>query len=125
MTVAEYNRRVSRALQQAQDAVGIRSAAEFARRIAARSGGAPDTSTYQRWLRAETNIPAWALVMAAEEAQSSIDTLLGIGDLITLLMSHLEVMISDVQRQMSDVQKRMNRQPDEQPHPTTPDGKPI
>jgi len=125
MTVADYNRRVSRALQQAQDAVGIRSAAEFARRIAARSGGAPDTSTYQRWLRAETNIPAWALVMAAEEAQSSVDTLLGIGDRDTERMSRLEAMISDLQRQMSDMQERLNRQPAEQPQPSTPDGKPI
>jgi hypothetical protein len=63
-------------MEQAQARAGIRSAAAFARRLATRTGGSPDASTYQRWLRGDSLAPAWALVAAAEEAGEGIDGLL-------------------------------------------------
>lgn len=66
-----------RALERAQASLGIRSGAAFARRLAQRTGGPPDPSTYQRWLRGDSVVPAWALLAAADEAQQSLDDLLG------------------------------------------------
>jgi hypothetical protein len=77
VSVDDYNRQVIRALEQAQARAGVRSAAAFARRLAARAGGSPDASTYQRWLRGDSLAPAWALVAAAEEAGEGLDGLLG------------------------------------------------
>jgi hypothetical protein len=93
--VDDYNRRVIRAMEQAQAHAGIRSAAAFARRLATRTGGSPDASTYQRWLRGDSLAPAWALVAAAEEAGEGLDGLLGLSgdDRIRELeerLSHLE-----------------------------------
>ena len=45
-----------------------RSAEAFAGRIADRVGGAPDPSTYRRWLRGDSVIPAWVIIAAAEES---------------------------------------------------------
>jgi hypothetical protein len=95
VSVDDYNRRVIRALEQAQARAGVRSAAAFARRLAERGGGSPDASTYQRWLRGDSLAPAWALVAAAEEAGAGLDGLLGLAgdDRIAQLeerMSHLE-----------------------------------
>jgi hypothetical protein len=78
VSVDDYNRRVIRALEQAQARTGVRSAAAFARRLATRAGGSPDASTYQRWLRGDSLAPAWALVAAAEEAGEGLDGLLGL-----------------------------------------------
>jgi hypothetical protein len=80
VSVDDYNRRVIRALEQAQARAGVRSAAAFARRLAARAGGSPDASTYQRWLRGDSLAPAWALVAAAEEAGEGLDGLLSLAD---------------------------------------------
>ena len=80
MSVDDYNQRVIGALEQAQARAGARSAAAFARRLAQRTGGSPDTSTYQRWLRGDSLAPAWALVAAAEEAGEGLDGLLGLAD---------------------------------------------
>jgi hypothetical protein len=78
VSVDDYNRQVIRALEQAQTRAGVRSAAAFARRLATRTGGSPDASTYQRWLRGDSIAPAWALVAAAEEADEGLDGLLGL-----------------------------------------------
>jgi hypothetical protein len=80
VSVDDYNRRVIRALEQAQARAGVRSAAAFARRLAERAGGPPDASTYQRWLRGDSLAPAWALVAAAEEAGEGLDGLLGLAE---------------------------------------------
>lgn len=95
MSVDDYNQRVIRALEQAQRRAGVRSGAAFARRLATRVGGSPDSSTYQRWLRGDSVAPAWALVAAAEEAGEGLDGLLGLDgdDRIRQLearLSHLE-----------------------------------
>lgn len=76
MPVEDYNRRGIEALERAQKAAGIRSAQEFARRLASRTGGPPDGSTYRRWLHGDGAVPAWALIAAAEEAQESLSILL-------------------------------------------------
>jgi hypothetical protein len=78
VSVDDYNRRVIRALEQAQARAGVRSGAAFARLLAKRAGGSPDASTYQRWLRGDSLAPAWALVAAAEEAGEGLDGLLGL-----------------------------------------------
>jgi hypothetical protein len=95
VSVDDYNRRVIRAMEQAQARAGVRSAAAFARRLAERGGGSPDASTYQRWLRGDSLAPAWALVAAAEEVGEGLDGLFGLAsnDRIGQLeerMSHLE-----------------------------------
>jgi len=95
VSVDDYNRRVIRALEQAQARAEVRSAAAFARRLAKRAGGSPDPSTYQRWLRGDSLAPAWALVAAAEEAGEGLDGLLGLAgdDRIRQLeerLSHVE-----------------------------------
>jgi hypothetical protein len=77
VAVDDYNRKVIRALEAAQQTAEIRSAAAFARALGARSGGPPDASTYQRWLRGDSLVPAWALLAAADEAGQTIDSLLG------------------------------------------------
>ena len=76
VSVDDYNQRVIRALEQAQRRAGVRSGAAFARRLATRTGGSPDASTYQRWLRGDSVAPGWALVAAAEEAGEGLDGLL-------------------------------------------------
>ena len=76
----DYNRRVIRALEDAQARAGVRSAAAFARRLAERAGGPPDASTYQRWLRGDSLAPARALVAAAEGAGEGLDGLLGLAE---------------------------------------------
>lgn len=73
--VDDYNAMALQALQRAQDARGVRSAEAFAKMLSARTGGSPSSSTYHRWLRGESPIPAWVLVAAAEEAGESLDTL--------------------------------------------------
>jgi hypothetical protein len=110
VSVDDYNRQVIRALEQAQARAGVRSAAAFARRLATRTGGSPDASTYQRWLRGDSLAPAWALVAAAEEAGEDLDELLGLdgGDRIRQLeerVSHVEATLrapTDEQRRAGD-----------------------
>ena len=73
--VDDYNVMALEALQRAQDVRGVRSAEAFAKLLAARTGGSPSSSTYHRWLRGESPIPAWVLLAAADEASESLDTL--------------------------------------------------
>jgi hypothetical protein len=77
VAVEEFNRRAVRALERAQQATGIRSAEAFAGRLSDRAGGSPDGSTYRRWIRGESAIPAWALIAAADESRLSPNDLLG------------------------------------------------
>jgi len=121
----DYNKRVIQALEQAQAALGIRSAAAFARRLATRSGGPPDISTYQRWLRGESLIPAWALVAAAEEVNQGVDVLLGISQSDTNRLSTFQTVISTLQAQMNEVREQLGLQLTNEPATTTPDGRPI
>jgi hypothetical protein len=104
VSVDDYNRRVIRALEQAQARAGVRSAAAFARRLAERAGGPPDASTYQRWLRGDSLAPAWALVAAAEEAGEGLDGLLGLvdGDRIRQLEERLADVEAALQRPTGD-----------------------
>lgn len=117
MAVEDYNKRVIGAMERAQLGLGLRSAAAFARRLASRSGGPPDTSTYQRWLRGDSIIPAWALLAAAEEAEQSVDALLGAGDLDAGRLSRLEATIGSLAAQMKEVRQQMGLTP----APTDPD----
>jgi hypothetical protein len=81
MGVDDYNSMALQALQRAQDARGVRSAEAFAKLLAARTGGSPSSSTYHRWLRGESPIPAWVLLAAADEAGESLDALVTSGEL--------------------------------------------
>lgn len=111
MAVEDYNKRVIAAMERAQLGLGVRSAAAFARRLAARSGGPPDTSTYQRWLRGDSIIPAWALVAVAEEAEQSVDALLGAGDVDAGRVARLEATIGTLAAQMKEVRQQMGLTP--------------
>jgi hypothetical protein len=104
--VDDYNRRVIRALEQAQARAGVRSAAAFARRLAERADGPPDASTYQRWLRGDSLAPAWALVAAAEEAGEGLDVLLGLAD---------EDRIKQLEERLSDVEAALAGSSGDQP----------
>jgi hypothetical protein len=109
VSVEEYNRRGIDALERAQKARGIRSAEAFARLLALRTGGSPDGSTYRRWLRGDGVVPVWALVAAAEEADSSFDALLGSTDVTP---SHQDVqqlrqLVGLLQAQMIEVRERL------------------
>jgi hypothetical protein len=95
VNVENYNRRVIRAFERAQARSGARSAAAFARELAARGGGSPDASTYQRWLRGDSLAPAWALVAAAETAGESLDALLGFA--ADDRLAHLEQRMADLE----------------------------
>lgn len=77
MPVEDFNRRAVQGLERAQQASGLRSAEAFAGRLAQRAGGSPDGSTYRRWIRGESVIPAWALIAAADECELSPNDLLG------------------------------------------------
>jgi hypothetical protein len=74
--VDDYNQLAIRALERAQKAGGVKSAEAFARSLAQRTGGYPSSSTYHRWLRGESPIPVWAVLVAAEETDTSVDALL-------------------------------------------------
>jgi hypothetical protein len=74
--VDDYNQLAIRALERAQKTRGVRSAEAFARLLAERTGGYPSSSTYHRWLRGESPIPVWVVLVAAEEADATVDTLL-------------------------------------------------
>jgi hypothetical protein len=106
VSVDDYNRRVIRALEQAQARAGVRSAAAFARRLAKRGGGSPDASTYQRWLRGNSLAPAWALVAAAEEAGEGLDGLLGLAD---------DDRIKQLEERLAHVEAALRAPTDDQP----------
>jgi hypothetical protein len=108
----EYNEAAIRALERAQKARGVRSAEAFVKLLAARTGGYPSSSTYHRWLRGETPIPAWVVLVAAEEAQQSLDGLLA--DVILPRPVHdrldaVNASIGDLQTQIADLHERMDR----------------
>lgn len=72
----EYNRRVISALRHAQLMTGARSANAFARLLAERGHGSPSASTYRRWITGEAVVPAWALQVAADVADTNVQALL-------------------------------------------------
>lgn len=76
MAVDEYNRLVISALRQAQLMTGARSANAFARLLAERGHGSPSASTYRRWISGEAVVPAWALQVAADVADTNVQALL-------------------------------------------------
>lgn len=80
MSIEDYNRQVVEALEKAQRAAGVKSGAAFARLLARHTGGSPDTSTYNRWLRGEAAVPAWALLLASRESNLGLDALVADDD---------------------------------------------
>jgi hypothetical protein len=74
--VDDYNRGAITALRQAQQVSGARSANAFARLMAERAHGSPSASTYRRWITGEAVVPAWALQVAADVADTSLHALL-------------------------------------------------
>ena len=76
MAIDEYNRRVIAALRQAQAMSGARSANAYARLLAERGHGSPSASTYRRWISGEAVVPAWALQVAADVADTNVQALL-------------------------------------------------
>jgi hypothetical protein len=76
VAVDEYNRRAIAALRHAQELAGARSASAFARLLAERGHGSPSQSTYRRWIAGEAVVPAWALQVAADVAESTVQALL-------------------------------------------------
>jgi hypothetical protein len=97
----DYNAVALQALQRAQDARGVRSAEAFAKLLAARTGGAPSSSTYHRWLRGETPIPAWVLLAAAEEAAESLDTLVS----STALQTEVQHRLAELDDQVTNLRE--------------------
>jgi hypothetical protein len=76
VAVDEYNRRAIGALRHAQELAGVRSANAFARLLAERGHGSPSQSTYRRWIAGEAVVPAWALQVAADVAETTVQVLL-------------------------------------------------
>jgi hypothetical protein len=76
VAVNEYNRRAIGALRHAQELAGVRSANAFARLMAERGHGSPSQSTYRRWIGGEAVVPAWALQVAADVAETTVQALL-------------------------------------------------
>jgi hypothetical protein len=74
--VDDYNRRAIAALRHAQQVSGARSANAFARLMAERGNGSPSASTYRRWIAGEAIVPAWALQVAADVADTTLQALL-------------------------------------------------
>ncbi len=62
--------------------------------------------------------------MAAEEADRSVDALLGTSNLEADRLSRLEAMISDLQTQLSELRQERQPQPADKPQTSTPDGRP-
>lgn len=107
----DYNRMGRLALERAQKARGIRSAEAYAKLLADRTGGSPSSSTYHRWLRGETPIPLWVILVAAEESQQSLDSLLAEADLpqpLTARLDQLGDQIGVLQAQMIEVRERLD-----------------
>lgn len=107
----DYNRMGRIALERAQKARGVRSAEAFAKLLAARTGGYPSSSTYHRWLRGESPIPLWIVLVAAEEAEQSLDSLLAEGQLpesVGERLGQLEELIGVLQAQMIEVRERLD-----------------
>jgi|tagenome__1003787_1003787.scaffolds.fasta_scaffold20983354_5 hypothetical protein len=75
MTIDEYNRRAISALSHAQRLAGARSGNAFARLLSERGNGSPSASTYRRWIAGEAIVPAWALQVAAEVADTTLQAL--------------------------------------------------
>jgi hypothetical protein len=76
VTVDEYNRRAIAALSRAQQLAGARSGNAFARMLSERGNGSPSASTYRRWIAGEAVVPAWAVQVAAEVADTTVQALL-------------------------------------------------
>ena len=76
VAVDDYNRRAIEALRQAQLLTGARSANAFARLLAEQGHGSPSQSTYRRWIAGEAIVPAWALQVAADVAETTVQALL-------------------------------------------------
>lgn len=105
MTVDEYNRLAIRALERAQKTRGVRSAEAFARLLAQRTGGYPSSSTYHRWLRGESPIPVWVVLVAAEEADATVDTLLAEAALPRSALDRLD----QVEQQLASLRAAITR----------------
>src|SRR4051812_16426539 len=75
VAIDEYNRRAIAALSHAQQLAGARSGNAFARLLAERGNGSPSASTYRRWIAGEAVVPAWAVQVAAEVADTTVQAL--------------------------------------------------
>jgi hypothetical protein len=111
IAVDDYNRRAIAALRHAQQVSGARSANAFARVMAERAHGSPSASTYRRWITGEAIVPAWALQVAAEIADVSVQTLLeGHGTeepLPDAWRTHVEDAIGRLESEMIEVRQHV------------------
>ncbi len=105
MQVDDYNQLAIRALERAQKTRGVRSAEAFARLLAERTGGYPSSSTYHRWLRGESPIPVWVVLVAAEEADATVDTLLAEAALPRSALDRLD----QVEQQLASLRAAITR----------------
>lgn len=76
MEAGDFNRRAADALVRARTLVGDRKSAPFARRLREKFGAPSDTS-YLRWESLKQEVPAWALLAAADVAGVALQDLLG------------------------------------------------
>jgi len=111
VAVDEYNRRAIAALRHAQVLAGARSANAFARLLAERGHGSPSPSTYRRWTAGEAVVPAWALQVAADVANTTVQALLD-GDNSTAAppddwRAHVEDAIGRLESEMIEVRERV------------------
>jgi hypothetical protein len=103
--VDDYNQLAIHALERAQKAGGVKSAEAFARLLAERTGGYPSSSTYHRWLRGESPIPVWAVLVAAEEADTTVDALLAEAAMPTSALDRLH----EVEQQLASMHAEIAR----------------
>lgn len=75
LRATDYNRRAAQGLARARAIVGETKGAPFARRLRAKWGAPSDTS-YNRWEAQKQEVPAWALIAAAELAGVTVEDLL-------------------------------------------------
>jgi hypothetical protein len=111
VAVDDYNRRAIAALRHAQHLAGARSANAFARLLSERGHGSPSSSTYRRWIAGEAVVPAWALQVAADVADTTVQTLLdgdsGAGLAADDWRARIEDAIGRLESEMIEVRERV------------------
>jgi hypothetical protein len=95
--------------------------------MAERAHGSPSASTYRRWIAGEAIVPAWALQVAADVANTSLQALLedqSIGETTAdHWRAHIEDAIGRLESEMIEVRQRVglpwhSEEPDAASSPT-------
>ena len=117
--VDDYNQLAIRALERAQKTRGARSAEAFSKLLAERTGGYPSSSTYHRWLRGESPIPLWVVLVAAEETENTLDALLAEAALPRPALDRLSQVEEQLAALHAEIEQLRERLGDAHPEATT------